>query len=308
MRRCNGCVGAYKFRAKVIHSEKKASQDGKTSATQDLWKGWTEEQQAQWYRQQKRSDDKRGFKRDGGHLRVKSAESHSSRFGKRRFNELLPYSVYHDRQAATGKPLKEIMESWKEMLLDPRVDREEILLKGEKVTCLEVFGGIHKYVDDEIEHKVSKLLEEDVVDQVRLDTLVHEHDEQLEKFRDAHQLGSAGLTAKGVVRELADFNVAAHLLPEPSPAQAIPQPSDLAGAFTGSLLHNLAEVKDAQDESEAKLTKDAEASGQGSTTTTLICNYSHRFPQVSTGFSQTGFHRFPQDSTGFPQTGFHRFP
>ena len=113
-----------------------------------MWAGFDHPGQVAWYKRQKRSSEAKGTKRCIEDISFVEQDSRESKRGRRMSNLLVPYGVFQRCRLAAGTSQQEIDDEWKEMLKNPDVDREEIMVNNKLETCLAYFQGIEKYHDE----------------------------------------------------------------------------------------------------------------------------------------------------------------
>jgi hypothetical protein len=109
---------------------------------QKWWSSLKTEEQVAWYRKQTRVAAEKGKPRDlSMSFEAKTLEAHSVQKGRRRKHDLIPYGIYYQRQTALNKTEHQIQQQWKDMLLNPEVDRETVTIDGQPELCIEVSSG-----------------------------------------------------------------------------------------------------------------------------------------------------------------------
>ena len=242
VRRCNECCANYKNRINKITAEKKASKD-KKSTTDTTWKSWTPEQQAQWYRQQKRGAEDKGCKRELGSLILESSEVFKSTFGRRLEHKLVSYEMYFGIRRMAGIAPEQIKADWEAMALDPTVDRETVDIRGQPTLCLELFDGLIKYMDNAEEHiaKRTRVMPEPATERELL-SATGQQTSALQHFSSKHSLGNAGILVSHKVDATLDTpHIPPHLLPKTCAAQQLTMPSTLESALAAEMLQAMRE-------------------------------------------------------------------
>ena len=145
LRRCNICCSSLRFLSMTIAQEKCAN-DGQ-SATEARFKALGEDERRQWYLKQKRGHEK-GQHREVNFVDSEVKDTHESKSGRRRYDEYIPYPIFHQRQSAAGVGQKDIDAKWRSMRSDKNVGREIVMIDGKNELCLQTFGGILVYHDE----------------------------------------------------------------------------------------------------------------------------------------------------------------
>ena len=144
---CNQCSSAYRCRMALTKREKMADPNNQ-SATDQVWAKYTKDEQVAWYRKQKRSSAEKGNGRDIAVSVAQIAEIRRTNRGYRRSHRIVPFGQFHPEQKAKGFSDQVVEQHWKDMLLDPGVEREEHHIDGKRQLCLVLFGQLEKYVDE----------------------------------------------------------------------------------------------------------------------------------------------------------------
>lgn len=259
VRSCNVCTGNYRAFNKMMN---KKGKDGclvpDAQKKRTMWNGMSAQEKVAWFRKQKREQG-RHKRKAFGEVTYEEADVKSQTNGKRLVNMCIPFEQFLREQLSAGKSEEQCEAEWRDLLADPNVHREEVMVRGKLVTCIEQFQGVQRF-SEEASSSSSTLRK-----QRRIET----NEDFGEAAQDrvtfhstaasSHDLGAGHIArAGGKSDEQRDIHIARHMLPVPAPQQVIQDSllsgSGLSAAVRGYLWQN----QKTEEEVEAEWNKEAQ--------------------------------------------------
>lgn len=214
LRRCNICCSSLRCLTNTIAQEKGAN-DGQ-SATEARFKALGKDERRQWYLKQKRGHEK-GQHREVNFVDSEVKDTHESKSGRRRYDEYIPYPIFHQRQSVAGVSQTDIDEKWRAMRLDKNVGREIVMIDGKNELCLQTFGGILVY-HDEYEGVASSVNKKRKIEsEARLEAVLEEQKVMVASHVSQHAMGGTVAGSHALPKDIAmiqDTVVAEDVMPD----------------------------------------------------------------------------------------------
>jgi hypothetical protein len=242
-----------------IKKEKsKKSVDGSSgsSATGEFWNAMGDDERVAWYLKQKRGKDMKYKCRDLGLVTAEVNHQHFQKRGRQAYNNLVSFATYFSMKTAMGEdePAK-IASTWREMLMNPAVGREEVIgNEGTLETCLWLFGGVKQYQDEGDEILTGVKQAKQIRSREDIDGAVAHHMDLQNAARPAYVLPHAyALRPQLPDDRVMDTRVPGHMLPAVTPYVPVPDTS-----FLKALGNDFVELQENEKELEEEMARDAD--------------------------------------------------
>lgn len=251
---CDCCSTSYRCKMNLIAKQKKAN-GGKSEAEVD-WKKLKHPEQVAWYRQQKReAKDKHKHRELDMVVEVNDCTVNNHNRGRRRVNRLTSWGTFLKNGVMIGKSPLDLQAEWRELLLNPEVEREQTMVNGRKELCLELFHAIEKY-EDESEGRTWGSNKRIKVDNA--ETLQEELDRQAREFEESRggtdmSMNLFAPIAPDVSSNVEDIDVPAHMLPTPMHSSLFVRPPSTDRPSSNQLLRELQKREQVEKQAELDL-------------------------------------------------------
>ncbi len=226
------------------------------SATGEFWNGMADEERVAWYLKQKRGKDMKYKARDLGLVTAEIHHQHVQKRGRQASNNLVSFATFFSMKKALGEedPAK-IATTWREMLMNPSVGREEVVGNDDVLeTCLWLFGGVKQYQDEGDETLTGVKQAKQIRSREDLEGAVAHHMEIQNAARPAYVLPPAFSLKPDLPDErIMDTKVADHMLPNMPDTVPVPDHS-----FLTALGKDFVELQEGEKELEEEMARDVD--------------------------------------------------
>jgi hypothetical protein len=242
----------------VIKKEKSKKGPGgvAVSATGEFWTGMNEDERVAWYLKQKRGRDMKYKARDLGMVTAEIGHTHFQKRGREAFNNLISFGTFFTMKTSLGEndPAK-IAQSWRNMLMNPEVGREECIgNEGVVETCLWLFGGVKQYQDEGDKLDTGIRQAKQIKSRDDLLGAADHHMQVQNAARPAYVLPHAVSLQPDLPDErVMDTKVPVHMLP--TIADTVPVPDT---SFLSALSSDFVELQEGEKELEEEMARDVD--------------------------------------------------
>ena len=259
---CKKCASAYKCRTDAIKKEK--SVHGQ-SDTDKYWRSLSKSQQSEWYRNQKRKQEKGARRQEMApppKVFAESSHGHGLQTGRKRINVATTFSRFSERGLLLGKTAEAIVSEWKDLVQDQSISREmlETGRNGERVLALHLFDRVELYSDENQSEEWRVHKKSTAASSADVPGLI---EDQAAAFLRARESGcySVPITEENQPmewdNELADPTVEEHLCPIPQKDTDFIAPPDVHHPASADLLKLLQSREQSVADAEAAMRQEA---------------------------------------------------
>ena len=229
---------------------------GGLSATGEFWNGMADEERVAWYLKQKRGKDLKYKARDLGLVTAEIHHQHVQKRGRQAYNNLVSFATFFSMKKALGEedPAK-IATTWRKMLMNPSVDREEVVGNDNVLeTCLWLFGGVKQYQDEGDVTSTGIRQAKQIKSREDLEGAAAHHMQVQTETRPAYVLPPAFSLKPDLPDErIMDTKVADHMLPNMPDTVPVPDHS-----FLTALGNDFVELQEGEKELEEEMARDVD--------------------------------------------------